>query len=531
MARDRGNCAAIETLYMGVTMSLRSRRGFLKAGSAALVGVMGAEGAQADAKEPASPLGQVKALPRIHVHPAGHFLETENGDPFFWLGDTAWQLIAGTTREECSYYLHTRARQGFSVIQAVVLSEFDGIRRSSPLGLSPFAGGDPRHPDPAYFHRVREIVREAASCGLYVALVPAWGDKLTAPWGAGPRIFRNDNLPDAQNYARYLSTSLRDETNVLWMLGGDRPPRLAGIRSKSLLKSARDAGFPPDQDWTPIWRAFAGGLREGSGSEPLIVYHPQGGAESSSVFLQQEQWLSVNGIQSGHGDGHDSKIWELIARDYALTPTKPTLDLEPNYEDHPYNPWPEWDPATGYFRDHNVRKQVYRSVFAGGCGVTYGHHAVWQFANARNGTINHADRDWMSATERPGGRQMTFLKALVESRPYFSRIPDQSLIVGEAPQGALHAQATRDVEGTYALIYLPTNDQNVTLDLTKLRTKKLRAWWYDPRTGMATLIGEETYGAQSNFKTPPQGPDWVLVLEDPEAQYGPPGLKRLRELT
>ena len=233
------------------------------------------------------------------------------------------------------------------------------------------------------------------------------------------------------------------------------------------------------------------------------------------MFLQQEQWLSVNGIQSGHGDGHDSRIWELIARDYALTPTKPTLDLEPNYEDHPYNPWPDWDPATGYFRDHDVRKQVYRSVFAGGCGVTYGHHSVWQFANARNGTINHADRDWVSATERPAGRQMGLLKALIESRPYFSRIPDPSLLMGDVPQGALHPQATRDVEGTYALVYVPTNDQTVTLDLTKLRTKKLRAWWYDPRTGIATLIGEETYGAQANFKTPPQGPDWVLAVEDP----------------
>ena len=43
------------------------------------------------------------------------------------------------------------------------------------------------------------------------------------------------------------------------------------------------------------------------------------------MFLQQAvavgEW-----IQSGHGDGHDSRIWELIARDYALTPTKPTLD-------------------------------------------------------------------------------------------------------------------------------------------------------------------------------------------------------------
>jgi Protein of unknown function (DUF4038)/Putative collagen-binding domain of a collagenase len=501
------------------TMTLSSRRGFLKTGSAALAAVVGTETTQAATINPAT------TLPEIQVHPSGHFLQTKTGAPFFWLGDTAWQLIAGTTREECSYYLHTRSRQGYSVIQAVALAEFDGIHRTSPLGLTPFKGGDPRNPDPAYFDRVREIVREASACGLYVALVPAWGDKLTAPWGTGPRLFRNDNLPDAQAYARYLSALLREETNVLWMLGGDRPPTLVGAKSKSMIKAATDAGFPANQDWTPIWRAFAAGLREGSGREPLTVYHPQGGTESSSVFLQQEQWLSINGIQSGHGDGHDSKIWDLIARDYALKPTKPTLDLEPNYEDHPYNPWPAWDPATGYFRDHDVRKQVYRSVFAGGCGVTYGHHSVWQFANARNGSINHADRDWMSATERPAGRQMTFLKALIESRPYFSRIPDQSLFVGEVPQGALHAQATRDAEGTYALVYVPTNDQTITLDLNKLRTRKLRAWWYDTRNGMATLIGEQTYAAQAAFKTPPYGPDWVLALEDPAAQYPPPGMR------
>jgi hypothetical protein len=334
-------------------------------------------------------------------------------------------------------------------------------------------------------------------------------------------------LPVAQEYARYLSSLLREETNVLWILGGDRPPRVLGDKTKSLTKNAEKAGFPPDQDWTPIWRAFARGLKDGLGREPVIAYHPQGGSQSSSVFLQQEPWLSINGIQSGHGDGHDSKIWELIARDYALKPTKPTLDLEPNYEDHPYNPWPEWDPATGYFRDHDVRKQVYRSVFAGGCGVTYGHHAVWQFASARNGTINHADRDWVSATARPAAQQMNFLRTLIESRPYFTRIPDQSLLMGDAPPGALHAQATRDAAGTYALIYVPTMDQTIQVNLEKLRTKKLRAWWYDPRTGIAKLLGEETYETGHNFKTPPYGPDWVLVLDDPDAAYAPPGLVRI----
>ena len=466
-------------------------------------------------------------MPLVRVHAGGHYLETEGGEPFFWLGDTAWQLMAGTTPEECSYYLKTRAQQGYSVVQVVALAEMDGIRHASAGGLTPFLGNDPRHPEPAYFARLKEIIREAGSYGLYVALVPAWGDKLTAPWGAGPRLFRNDNLADAEEYARFLSALMREETNVLWMLGGDRPPRIAGSKNQSLIKQAKDAGFSEDQDWTPIWSAMASGLRTGLGRDPLITYHPQGGPDSSSVFLHNEKWLSLNGIQSGHGDGHDAKVWEMVSRDYALQPAKPTIDLEPNYEDHPYNPWPQWDPATGYFRDHDVRKQVYRSVFAGACGVTYGHHAVWQFACSRNGTVNHVDRDWISATARPGGQQMVHLRALMESRPYFTRVPDQSLLVENPSLGQLHARATRDEDGTYAFVYVPTSDQPVAVDLTKLRAKTLRGWWYDPRTGIARLISNGIRGASFSTKTPPYGPDWVLVLEDEACAYPPPGLRAL----
>ena len=58
-------------------------------------------------------------LPRVQVAPGGHYLQTEDGRPFFWLGDTAWELIHHTTRSEASYYLHIRAEQGFNVIQTV----------------------------------------------------------------------------------------------------------------------------------------------------------------------------------------------------------------------------------------------------------------------------------------------------------------------------------------------------------------------------------------------------------------------------
>jgi hypothetical protein len=465
-------------------------------------------------------------LTAIRVHRDGHYLETDGGRPFFWLGDTAWKLIQRTTREECSYYLHTRARQGFTVIQTVVLAENDGLTKPSALGEKPFADNDPLRPNEKYFERVVEIVDEAASVGLYVALLPTWGDLLTAPWGDGPRVFRNDNLPVVRSYARYLGQKLKGRANVVWMLGGDRPARLDGSKPNQWPQTgATAAGFPADYDWTPIWREFAAGLAEGTGASPVCLYHPQGGEYSTSDSLPREPWLSIHGMQSGHGGGHDSPVWEWIARDYALAPAKPTLDLEPNYEDHPYNPWPRWDPATGYFRDHDVRKQTYRSVFAGGCGVTYGHHALWQFAGQRYEVINFADRDWVSALCRPAAQQMIFLRRLIESRPFFARVPDQSLIVGDPGKGGLHLRATRDRDGTYALVYFPLNDQSATIDLAKLRARRIRPWWYDPRTGVATLLEEVDGGRSRQFRTPPHGPDWVLALDDPARNYAPPGLK------
>ena len=462
------------------------------------------------------------ALPPVEVAPGGHYL-VAGGKPFFWLGDTAWELVHATTDTEAAYYLHTRAAQGFTVVQTVVLSEFDGLTKPTPGGLLPFHNGDPAHPNAAYFARVVRLVDQAACLGLRVALVPAWGDKLTAPWGAGPRLFTTANLPVARAYGRYLGALLRGRTNVVWLLGGDRPARLAGLKNAYLQAIAAKAGFAPDADWTAIWRAIAAGLREGQGTAPLIVFHPQGGDDSSSQQLAAEPWLSVNGMQSGHGGGHDQPVWTWIARDWAASPTRPTLDLEPNYEDHPYNPWPRWDASTGYFDDYDVRKQVYRSVFAGGAGVSYGHHSVWGFVGPRNDVINHAKMDWVSALDRPGARQMVHLRDLMLSRPFASRVPDDALLVGGQGERGRHIVATRG-DG-YALVYIPTSDTDFTVDLARIGSARTRAWWFDPRAGVAAPAGEFPGKGRQTFTTPPTGPDWVLVLDDAAARFAPPGLR------
>ncbi|HRE06306.1 MAG TPA: DUF4038 domain-containing protein [Opitutaceae bacterium] len=467
------------------------------------------------------------ALPSLRVHAGGRYLETTDGRPFFWLGDTAWKLMQSTTPDECSYFLSTRARQGFTVIQAVALAEDESILKPNALGQLAFIDQDPARPNDAFFDRVVAVVDEAAAHGLYVALLPTWGDKLTAPWGTGPRVFRHDNLPVVRAFGRYLGQRLRGRTHLVWMLGGDRPAVLDPKRPDAWPQNqARASGFPSDQDWRPIWREMAAGIAEGTGTPPLFLYHPQGGDFSTTQMLPDEPWLAVHGFQSGHGGGRDVAVWDLVARDARLSPNRPTLDLEPNYEDHPYNPWPKWDPASGYFRDHDVRKQCYRSVFAGACGVTYGHHSVWQFASQRNGVINFPEMDWVQALHRPGAVQMQHLRRLIESRPSLHRLRDPSLVIDPPKAGALHPEAMRDRDATYLMVYFPTQDQVLTLDLAVLGTGPLQGWWYDPRTGFAKSIDRLAGGTRQDFRSPSHGPDWVLVLDRADRGYGPPGLRR-----
>ncbi len=445
-------------------------------------------------------------MKRITVSNNHRFLMYSDGTPFFYLADTAWELFHRLGREEAALYFANRQRKRFTVIQAVALAEFDGLNTPNVYGERPLLDNDPARPNEAYFAYVDELIQMAEAHDLVIGLLPTWGDKVTPMWGAGPQVFDAEN---ARPYGRFLGKRYRDRANIIWILGGDRPAVREG------------------DDWRPIWRAMAAGIDEGTDGAALMTYHPNGGA-STSAWLHEEGWLDFNMMQSGHGGGRDVPVWDRIAHDYALHPVKPVLDGEPNYEDHPVSPWPRWDPANGYFRDHDVRKQLYRSVFAGGCGVTYGHHSIWQFAGPPHSAINYAERDWMEALDRPGAAQVQYLRALIESRPFFSRIPDQGILISDQGQGMSHVRATRDRDGGYALVYLPL-PLPVTVNLSVLSGDLIDAWWYDPCSGKATPIGRFGAGDTPTCTPPGHRPDWVLVLDDAGKNYPAPGNKEWQE--
>ena len=434
------------------------------------------------------------------------FLVHADGTPFLYLGDTAWELFHRLDRGDAARYLDTRRRQGFTVIQAVLLAEFDGLDGPNAYGHRPLVAHDPARPDVKpgarndYWDHVDDVVAMAAERGLYVGLLPTWGDKAgPKKWGQGPVIFNPDS---ARAYGRFLGERYRGAVNVLWILGGDRP----AIDEK-------------EGDFRAVWHAMAAGIEAGDGGRHLITYHPMGGRTSAEWF-HDAPWLDFNMLQSGHG-AKDGPNYKMIAADYARTPPKPVLDGEPRYEDHPVN----WKPDEGWFDAHDVRQAAYWALFAGAFGHTYGCHDVWQMFAPGRRPVSSARTDWREAVELPGAWQMGHVRRLLLSRPFLSRIPDPALVADGQGEGGDHVEATRDAEGRYAFVYVPTG-RPVTVDLAKLSGARVKAWWFDPRTGAAAAIGEWAREGTRAF-TPPgtagRGNDFVLVLDDAARRFPAPG--------
>ena len=448
-----------------------------------------------------SPAQSRPALPRLKVSENRHFLITDEGKPFFWLGDTAWELFHRANREDAETYLRSRASLRFTIIQAVALAEMDGLNVPNAYGEVPLRNNDPTQPNEAYFAHVDWIVARANALGLYIGFLPTWGDKWNKKRGVGPEIFTPAN---AEAYGEWLGRRYRDAA-LVWILGGDRPIENDTHRA--------------------IIRAMARGLRRGDGGAHLMTLHPTGGQSSSGPF-HDDEWLDFNMRQNGHAPEFTGR-YDLARSDYDRTPTKPVVDGEPIYEDHPVS----FDAKRfGHSIASDVRRPLYWDLFGGAFGHTYGHHSVWQMWTPERPPVNNPLMPWTRAIEQPGAAQMQHARALLESRPFLTRIPADDVIVeARVPTsvpgaGRYRFAATRDADGTYAMVYAPVG-RPFTVRMSVIKGSRIRAWWYNPRDGRSVSVGTYANTADREFTPPDAGEmlDWILVLDDESRHYPPPG--------
>lgn len=460
--------------------------------------------------------------PPIRVSDNHRFLVTEDGKPFFYLADTAWGLF-NMNREDIDLYLKDRAGKRFTVIQAVA-AHYTGLERPNPYGATVFIksasaespGGVKYEANPEYFKNVDYAADEANTMGMYVAIVAIWGKSYV---NEKHSIF---DTTGAFNYGKFLGSRYRDK-RVIFVLGGDWYP----------------------EGTLDIWAAMAAGIREGDGGSHLITFHPTG-IQSSSHWYQNDAWLSFNMVQSRHIVLNRS--YEIIAQDWNKTPVKPVVDGESAYEGI-VDDLVTYKPGIPLIQPRDVRRIAYCAVFAGAAGCAYGSQGVWNYVSPSPGVTPSTRLVYglpaaslQTGLGRPAGSQMQYLRALIESRPMLTRIPDQWAIVNDPMSTTERIQATRSSDGSYMFIYTSTGRPV----RARLRDKiynivsgtSYKAWWYDPRNGTATLIGEfprtESGDRESDvhrgdisreFTPPTSGPgqDWVLVLDDAAKNFPPPG--------
>ena len=435
-------------------------------------------------------------LPLLKISANKRFFQTVDGKPFFWLGDTGWLLFIKCNREEALQYLDDRKQKGFNVIQAMLVHDInlgvnfygDSALRNKDISLPVTTPGNSFKSKTEYdfWDHVDYIIDEAAKRGIYMALVPVWGGNI-----------RHINEMQAKKYATFLANRYKSKSNIIWLNGGD-------IKGSDGLNE---------------WKMIGSTIRS-IDKKHLIGFHPRG-RNSSSTWFHNEQWLDFNMFQSGHRSyaqdtssnetlhyGEDN--WKYVNDDYKLKPVKPTFDGEPSYEDIPYGLHRADQP---YWKDYEIRRYAYWSVFAGGCGFTYGHNSVMQFYTPGDSGISFFPKiKWQDGLNAHGAGQMQYLKKLILSRSYFGRVPAQELIIDN---GERYDKIIATKGKDYAMFYV-YNGREFKVEIDKLKFYPKKASWFDPRNGETKWISEYRDSTIKTFDPPGEqqnGNDWILILE------------------
>ncbi|MHB9032158.1 MAG: apiosidase-like domain-containing protein, partial [Anaerolineae bacterium] len=276
----------------------------------------------------------------IRVSANGRYFVTASGEPWFWLGDTAWPLFVQYSVAEAEAYLADRAARGFTVIQGVLgWGNGSGMENPQPdanaTGHRPW-GASPAEPDPVFFEQVDYLLDTAERLGLVLAMLPTWGYYVT-----------DSHTFDAENafiYGRFLGERYQERPNVIWVSGGDRVPT-----------GGEEA-----------YRGLARGLHAGDGGAHLVTYHPCGWT-SSSQYWYNEDWLGFNMIETWTDW---DKVYPAILADYCASPAKPVVLGEGAYENGPEYPLGPITPLL-------IRRQAWWAFMAGGY-YTNGQDRMWR---------------------------------------------------------------------------------------------------------------------------------------------------------
>ena len=418
--------------------------------------------------------------------------------PFYWLADTAWDLLYATTAADRRDYIRARRAQGFNVALVQLVGGDPRARdREGHTSVTIDAGGH-LVADPAFLRSARRQIRELNAAGITVAVVVVWGNNV--------RAGRLDPA-SARRFGADVGRVLGGE-DVIWLLGGDENPT-------------------PQQ--IPIWLALGEGLRAGSSRPHPMSYHPSSG--TASTWFGDQEWLTFDAIQSGHSRYRPQakSISGMIRAARDQRPQRPVIDLESGYEYIPdglYRLHPAGAAVAAEDRldAYDIRARAYLQYVSGAFGYTYGHLDVMKFWSPGRTQKWPGEIAWRTALTALGATQLRVYQ-MVRRRlgsPYL--IPDER-IVPPSPRIPDYARTLAGCtpDRKRCLVY---SASGVAFTVTSgTLSGPVRYHWIDPRSGRMRVAAPSAVAANVLTFTPPGAParppqqgerstdDWLLAIE------------------
>jgi Protein of unknown function (DUF4038)/Putative collagen-binding domain of a collagenase len=468
----------------------------------------------------------------IEVESGQRYLKDHNGVPFLLWCDAAWNLFTSvplTGQVSATTYFKDRSKRGFNAVYCPLFSglgasytanknfsTYDGILpfngytsgNGSTTGDGAANNYDITKPNPAYFDRIVDMVKLAASYNIAVIL----NIYETDGWEYN---FSNAGTDKVRALGAYIAKKFDDCPNIIWSYGNDYQDWPTNFASQTAM------------------HALVAGVQSVNPSR-LHLGCEMNYYNSTTFDDNTLTRLNANCVYTYF------PVYCEAFHAYGQS-TKPAYVIESNYEAEYYgsnnyidNGGPNPSGTQSTQGSAVVRHQIFWGFT---CGAMTGfNNGLWWTADNMSTTSA-----WANHLSAPAQNSGCSLVALLQARNWWLLSPDAfhtfctagygraypypGIVVGNVPPFA-HGSVLADTyctasvasDGSFGIVYIPKTS-TITINMATLRGK-ITARWMDPISGALTVISGSPFSNSGSRKFTSPGinsdgvyTDWVLLLD------------------
>lgn len=436
------------------------------------------------------------------------FLKTEkdvryfmynDGIPFFYLGDTHWNMPAEEFDTAGEHAGDTQTDSHFKYIVDTRISQKFTVYQSEPIGASYNLSDGLTQADIYGFRLLDEKFKYIASAGLVHANAALF---FTSELANFPDKYTDEYLEKLTRYwvARYCAYP------VLWTLAQECDNDFYFDRGDQKTFDAETNPWKKVCGYINKYDPYASPMTAHQEYASMDTVHGANASRSSFRNLAGHSWYAAQWSPS-----LASQLGFNIALDfYNNGQGKPVVNYEGRYD----YLW------TKHF---GARVQGWTAFLNGMCGYGYGAIDMWLYKSTYNIDVSSEDGIdkitpeeksvfWSESVNFETAFQMGYMRSFLENHNWYNlkpRFDDKVWIEPEA--NALYSLAT-DVSNLYVCYFY--NRSRNTAVLNSLQNAEYLLQWFNPRDNIYTdAVTITPDNGSYNIGDKPDKEDWILVLD------------------